>query len=155
MPRFLWTTESPCSGKLPSQGGLFRFDDLSDGFPEDRYGLVLAYEQSRSLVEYIVETYGTPGLLQLLNALKDGRTVDDAVQKSLGLSMGALERDWVSHLVRRSTWLIYVSNNLYEILFFFAALITIIGAAKITVQKAQKQNLPGKEEEEQEEDYFE
>ncbi len=43
-------------GEAALAGRLFRFDDLSAGFPGDRYGLVLAYEQSRSLVEYIVET---------------------------------------------------------------------------------------------------
>src|SRR5208337_5098915 len=113
-------------GEAALAGRLFRFDDLSAGFPGDRYGLALAYEQSRSLVEYIVEAYGTPGLLEVLNALKDGRTMDDAVQKHLGLTMGELERDWVSHVSKRSTWLIYVSNNLYEMLFFFASIITII-----------------------------
>jgi hypothetical protein len=116
-------------------GRIFRFADLSDHFPEDRFGLSLAYEQSKSLVEYIAETYGTPRLLQLLDRLKDGSTVDDAVEKSLGLTMGALERVWASHLNKSITWLIYVSNNLYEILFFLASLITVIAAAKIIVRR--------------------
>jgi hypothetical protein len=116
-------------------GRLLRFTDLSDHFPEDRYGLALAYEQSKSLVEYITEVYGTPRLLQLLGALKDGSTIDDAVERSLGLTMGALERVWVSHLDKHITWLIYVSNNLYEILFFFASLITVIAAAKIIIRR--------------------
>ncbi|MGD0232232.1 MAG: peptidase MA family metallohydrolase [Syntrophorhabdales bacterium] len=136
-------------------GRLFRFDDLSDSFPEDRHGLVLAYEQSRSLVEYIVETYGAPRLLQLLNALKDGSTMDDAVQKNLGLTMGELERNWASHLGKRSTWLIYVSNNLYEILFFFASLITVIAAAKIIARRLRVRISRKEEDEEQEKDYLE
>jgi hypothetical protein len=140
-------------GEAALAGRLFRFDDLSAGFPGDRYGLLLAYEQSRSLVEYIVETYGTQGLLKVLNALKDGRTVDDAVQKHLGLTLGELERNWASHLGKRSTWLIYVSNNLYEILFFFASLMTIIAAIKIIVRRLTGRTR--QEDEGQEKDYFE
>ena len=131
-------------------GRLFRFDDLSARFPEDRHGLVLAYEQSRNLVEYIVETYGVPRLLQLLNALKDGRSMDDAVQKSLGLPVGELERSWVSHLDKRSTWPIYISNNLYEMLFFFASLITIIAATKIIAKRLGNRVSQEKEEEHEE-----
>jgi hypothetical protein len=119
-------------------GRLLRFEDLSVYFPEDRYGLVLAYEQSRSFVEYIAETYGTPRLLQLLNALKDGSTMDDAVQKNLGLATGELERTWASHLSERVTWLIYLSDNLYEILFLFASLITIIAAVKIIARRLRR-----------------
>jgi hypothetical protein len=116
-------------------GRLFRFEDLSAHFPEDRYGLVLAYEQSKSLVEYIAETYGAPRLLQMLNALKDGTAMDDAVQENLGLAMGELERNWASHLSERITWLIYLSDNLYEILFLFASLITIIAAIKMIARR--------------------
>ncbi len=67
--------------------------------------------------------------------MKDGRSVDDAVQSSLGLTMGELERRWVSHLGKRITWLIYISNNLYEILFFFASPITIVAAIKIIARR--------------------
>lgn len=130
-------------------GRLFRFDDLSARFPEDRHGLVLAYEQSRSVVEYIVESYGTPRLLRLLNALEDGSSMDDAVQKDLGLTMGELERDWVSHLnKKRVTWPIYISKNLYEILFFFASLIAIIAAAKIIAGRLTRRVSRGEEDEE-------
>ena len=116
-------------------GRLLRFEDLSARFPGDRYGLVLAYEQSRSLVEYIAEKYGTSKLRRLLSTLENGGTIDDAVQNSLGLTMGALEGDWASHLSGRLGWLVYVSNNLYELLFFLAALITMAGVVRIIAKR--------------------
>jgi hypothetical protein len=129
-------------------GRLLRFDDLSVWFPEDRYSFMLAYEQSRSLVEYIVEVYGTSGLLRVLNALKAGNTLDDAMENSLGITMGELTGEWVSHLGRGPTWLIYLSTNLYEILFFFASLMVIIGAVRITVRRL-KRRLSHEEEDEE------
>jgi hypothetical protein len=129
-------------------GRLFRFADLSMRFPEDRYGLILAYEQSKSLVEYIAGTYGTPRLLQLLDALKDGGIMNEAIQNVLSLTMEELERRWISHVGRRITWLIYVSNNLYEILFVFASLITILGAAKIIVRRLRGRTVQDEEDEE-------
>ncbi len=121
-------------------GRLFRFDDLSARFPEDRYGLILAYEQSRSLVEYIADTYGTPNLLRLLSTLEKGNTIDDAAQKNLGLTMAALEGEWASHLGGRLGWLVYVSNNLYEILFFLASLITVVAVVRTIVRRVARRS---------------
>jgi hypothetical protein len=138
----------PVLGEAALTGRLSRFEDLSDRFPEDRYSLILAYEQSRSLVEYMAGTYGTPKLLQLLNALKNGSTMNGAMQNVLGLSLEELERRWISHLGQRVTWLIYVSNNLYEILFVFASLITILGAVRIIVGRLRGRTLWDEEDEE-------
>ena len=131
-------------------GELFRFRDLSDGFPEDPHGLTLAYEQSRSLVQYIAETYGTFRLQQVLTALEHGSTMDDAIHNNLGLSMRDLERVWVSLQTERLEWLVYLSNNLYEILFLFASLMTIIAVAKTIARKLTRRNRRGEDDEERE-----
>jgi hypothetical protein len=135
LAEILMDRRRPSIGEAALAGKLLRFDSLSARFPEDRYGLTLAYEQSRSLVEYIAENYGAPRLLLLLTALKDGSTMDDAVRGNLGLSFRELERRWASHLSQRVTWLIYISNNLYEILFLFASLMTVIAAVRIIVRR--------------------
>jgi hypothetical protein len=130
-------------------GRLVPLDDLSGGFPEDRNGLILAYEESRSFVEFIVEQYGTPRLLQILKELKNGRTVNDALYGSIGLTVAEAERRWVSHLNRRITWLLYISNNLYEILFLVAALMTIIASVKIVVRRLTVRKAQEREEEDE------
>ena len=116
-------------------GRVFRFDDLTFSFPEDRYGVALAYEQSKSFVEYMAATYGTPELVALLNLLKDGTAIDEAVHNTMGLPLAHIERNWLSHFGTRTAWLAYVSNNLYEILFLLAALLTVIGAVKIVTAR--------------------
>ena len=139
----------PVLSDVALAGKLLRFYNLSAHFPEDRHDLILAYEQSRSLIEYITATYGTPKLLQLLNVLKDGKSIDDAVQETLNVTIAELEQRWVSHLNEKITWLIYISDNLYEILFFFASLMTVIAAVKIIVRKLKGRRMSQEDEDEE------
>jgi len=136
----LMDAKRPDLGKVALSGKLFRFDNLSSAFPEDREGLIIAYEQSLDLVRYITAAYGTRGLDHILDSLKKGRTMEEAVQEGLGIGMTELEKRWLSHLDPKISWLIYVSNNLYEILFFFAAILTLLAAAKTIARKLRDRN---------------
>lgn len=104
-------------------------------FPMDERSLILAYEESRSFVEYIVGEYGSSRLLMVLADMKEGHPVDEAVQKNLSLSLFEIENHWRAHLKRKHTWFLYVSNNLYAILFFLAALVTVYGFFRLMKKK--------------------
>lgn len=108
---------------------------LTDQFPEDGELLLLAYEESKSLVEYLRDSYGDKGILKILEYLKAGDNVDEALQKSLSISLDELEARWLDHHKRWITWFSYLSDNLYEILFFIAALFTILGFIRILLKK--------------------
>jgi len=100
---------------------------LTKTFPRDKPSLVLAYEQSKSVVNYIDRQYGKGVMLDLLGHLKNGESMEAAALKSLGISTDELEKDWLSHLESTPRWLVYLADNLYGILFFVAALLTILG----------------------------
>jgi len=89
--------------------------------------LSLAYKQTKSMVNYIARQYGKKGILDLLGHLKNGVSTEAATMKSLGISTDELERNWLSHLERTPRWLVYLADNLYGILFFMAALLTVLG----------------------------
>ena len=57
----------------------------------------------------------------------NGDSVEIAVQKSLLISLDGLEKRWRSSLVRKTLWLSYISDNLYEMLFLLSAIIAICG----------------------------
>ena len=63
--------------------------------------------------------------LNILTHLKDGHAIDVAIQKSLSIPLDELERRWQSHLRKKTTWFTYLAANLYGILFFLGALITV------------------------------
>ena len=108
---------------------------LAKRFPQDRRSLLLAYEESKSLIEYIIREYDKDGILMVLAHLKDGDEVDEAILKGLLISFDELEERWYNHLKKRITWYTYLINHLYEILFSLAALILIYGFVKVLMKK--------------------
>jgi len=116
-------------------GRLIDLRDLSRSFPGEAQALSLAYEESKSIVEYINGEFGTSGLLKVLDHLRGGERIDTAVQKALSIPLDQLEERWHASLTTRITWFIYFSNNLYSILFFLAALALISGFVRFLIRK--------------------
>ena len=108
---------------------------LQKRFPRDRKSLILAYEESKSLVEYIISKHGNDGILMILKHLKDGDEPDVAILKSLSISIDELEKGWYTYHKKRISWFTYLTNNLYGILFFLSALILIYGFIRRLMQK--------------------
>ena len=106
-------------------------------FPMDDPSLILAYEESKNIIEYIVREYGKKRLLQMLAYLKEGDTINESAEKSLSMSITDLESKWHASLKRKYTWFTYLSNNLYTILFSFAALITLYGFVRLLKKKRE------------------
>jgi hypothetical protein len=104
-------------------------------FPIEEKSLILAYEQSKSIVEYVVSEFGSQKIIQILEYLKEGDSVNESIQKSLSISIFELEKNWHDHLKRKHTWFTYASNNLYTILFFLAAIITVYGFIRLLKKK--------------------
>ncbi|NCO67510.1 MAG: hypothetical protein GW873_03025 [Nitrospirae bacterium] len=121
-------TKATISDSTISIGDLIRF-------PRDEKSLLLAYEESKSIVEYIVSEYGKQGILQILEYLKEGHSIDDSIQKSLSVSTSELEIKWLVYLKRKHTWFSYLSYNIYTILFFLAAVITVYGFIRLLKKK--------------------
>ena len=109
--------------------------NLTKGFPTDRESLPLAYEESKSLVDYMVTEFGRTRMLSMLQYLKEGDGVDAAAMRGLGISMGELESRWHDHLRTKSSWFPYVTSNLAEILLFLAALLTIAAFLRLIITK--------------------
>jgi hypothetical protein len=116
-------------------GRLISIRDLADGFPADDKYLHLAYQQSRSIVNYIVKEFGPSGILQIMDHLKDNASINMAVLNALSVSMEDLEKDWHMYLRKKYTWFTYLSNHLYEILFSFAALALTYGFVRMLLRK--------------------
>ena len=108
---------------------------LKDSFPKDRKSLILAYEESKSLVEYIISKHGNNGILMILKHLEDDDEPDVAILKSLSISIDELEKGWYTYHNKRISWITYLTNNLYGILFFLSALILIYGFIKQLLKK--------------------
>jgi hypothetical protein len=127
-------------------GQTYRLAQLAKRFPGDRSSLMLAYEQSKSVVTYIDRQYGKQAILTILGDLRNGESLETAIFQSLALSVNQLEEKWLDHLERTPRWLVFFANNLYGILFFFAAILTICG---FFLRLARKRRWEDEEEEDQ------
>lgn len=101
--------------------------DISVHFPSSSNLFILSYEESRSIVEYIDNNFGTDKLLLILNKLHEDNDIEEAIFVSLSIDINELENEWHKYLQRKYTWLSYLTNNLYWIIFFVGAIITVIG----------------------------
>jgi len=104
-------------------------------FPSDERSLILAYEESKSIVEYIVRNYERKGILHVLGHLKEGDSVKESIQKGLSVPFPDLEKRWYVYLKREHTWFSYLSDNLYTILFSLAAVVTVYGFIRLLQKK--------------------
>ena len=108
-------------------GRIIPLKKLTDNFPRDGAALILAYEQSKSLINYVDRQYGYNAIMEILAFLKNGETVESALINSLAISHRQLEKEWLNHLERTPRWLVFIASHIYAIIFFLAAVLTVLG----------------------------
>jgi hypothetical protein len=82
-----------------------RLERLEQRFPRRRALLMLAYEQSKSVIFFMDRQYGR------------------------------LESEWLNHIERTPRWLVFFANNIYGILFFLTAVLSIVGFVRMILRK--------------------
>jgi hypothetical protein len=107
------------------------FYRLAHSFPADRSRFALAYEESRSMIEFIDNEYGEEALRSIIMRLSKGETFSEAVSNELSITFAELETIWLKDIDIRYTWIGYISNNIYWILFVFAGIIVVIGFIRL------------------------
>ncbi len=117
------------------RGVFIPFDSLAHGFPSNNDGLMLAYEESKSFLTYIISTNGREGVLSILNHMKNGDAVEQAFSKALSISLYELELEWRDSLSQGTRWFLNLSYYLYEIIFGLLALLSIFAFIKIILKK--------------------
>jgi hypothetical protein len=108
---------------------------LAESFPRDEESLYLAYEASKSMVAYMIEKFGMEGMIRILDRIKQGEEWETAISLALSIPFVELQKNWREDLKKKLTWYTYLINNLYEILFFLAALAALIGFVRAYLKK--------------------
>ena len=131
--------EGPAISRIEMARSLIPLNRLAVSFPRDRQSLFLAYEESRSFVEFVTSHYGAESILKILRCLKEGDSIDSAFRKSLPKSFEEVQSEWIDDMQSRSEWLIWMTQNFYEIIFFSMAVLTVFAAIRLRgrVRKAR------------------
>lgn len=73
---------------------LLPISELCGPFPQDASRALLAYAESASFTRYLHDTYGTSGLLTLIQAYSDGLDCEQGVARAFGSSLSQLDLLW-------------------------------------------------------------
>jgi hypothetical protein len=116
-------------------GNFIPFESLNAGFPKSEQARILAYEQSKSFITYLVRHFGEDKLPELLDQMARGEIAQEAFHKVYGISLHETEKSWQESLRKDLAWITYLSTHLYELLFIAGALLTVIGFLKLIRKK--------------------
>ncbi|MEJ2182713.1 MAG: peptidase MA family metallohydrolase [Nitrospirota bacterium] len=100
-------------------------------FPLDREGILLAYAESRSVVEFVAAEWGREGVLSVLEEMRRGHTPGEAARAALGVGLDDIEKQWRESLRGRSLWLAWLRRHFTELLFVMAALLAVAGFGRV------------------------
>jgi hypothetical protein len=81
-----------------------------------------------------------------LEHLKEGSPIDQAFLQAFPKSLPSVQEEWLEGLGSRRVWLLWMSEYLYEILFVFGALLTVLAFIRVMIRKRNYD--PGEEDEE-------
>ncbi|MBW1841994.1 MAG: hypothetical protein JRI75_09405 [Deltaproteobacteria bacterium] len=109
--------------------------ELHREFPADERSRLLAYEESKSFVTYLVDRFGRERFIDALNHMKEGNTAGAAIQSAFSIPVENLEKEWHHSLKSKLTWFTFLSYNLYEILFVLMAVITVLAFIRLYFRK--------------------
>lgn len=122
---------------------------LAHDFPDDRRSLMIAYETSRSFVDYVSSKYGREGLLAVLNRLAAGDDPERAFNTALSVPLSTLEKDWRASLKGSDVWFAWLGRYFDEVLFAVMALLAVAGAIRLALRRRRRY---GEDEEDDPED---
>ena len=63
-------------------------------FPGDPKLTLVAYGQSRSVINYLIDNFGETGMNVLLTNISKGKTIDEALINAYGYDLDTLDSDW-------------------------------------------------------------
>ncbi len=102
-------------------------DSLILGWPVEAADAELAYLLSASAVSYLAERGGERGFAALLAAWREEGTLDAAIRRVYGMTLGQFETEWGRMVRRRYGWLLILSQVTLFWLFLAVLLIALFG----------------------------
>ena len=84
----------PFFARAVANDELMTLRTLSSPFPGDPLQANLAYGQSGEVVRYIINTYGSDAMSELLDVFSEGALYDEALQEAIGLDTDHLDNEF-------------------------------------------------------------
>ncbi len=133
----IYNLRQPALNQAVIGGNFIPFETLVSGFPGSEQDRILAYEQSKSFITYLVRHFGEDKLFELLDRMARKESIEKAFNAVYRTRLDQMEISWQESIRKNLTWFTYLSNHLYELLFVAGALLTVIGFFRLIWKKHQ------------------
>ncbi len=121
-----WTAESDLALVRAAHSHL-PLSELERGFPEGLTDLQLAYAESASFVDYLIDQHGLAAVQKLIRLCGSGTAFEAAFQQTLG-ERGLAESGWLDGIKLRYTWIPVVTGS--GTLFAAIAVLCVVAYAR-------------------------
>lgn len=103
---------------------IFPLSLLNDEFPKSSPSAQLAYAQSGSIVNFMVDRYGFDMIRQCLYFIRKGKRFEEALLLSSGAEIEWIENLWLRHIKKHYKWMSLISSwiVLWSFVLFIASL---------------------------------
>lgn len=109
-----------------ANGSTISFSQLCTSVPLDGRQAVLAYVQSRSLLDYIQDEYGNIAISEMVSVLADGADCESVTNRVLALSLAQLNRNWLDTLSPQQTAAQFLRSSGIWILLLLAGFVLMV-----------------------------
>lgn len=132
-------------GTSAQNGELIPFENLCVSFPKDASGAFLAYAQSNSFVQFIIQSSGINNLRTLINQYAAGLGCVDGVEAALGSPLSEFELRWKLEALNLQQNRL-VLGNLMPYLLLFGLVFGAAAAGILLISRSTKPSLPTRSE---------
>lgn len=91
-------------------GELLPLSSLDSGFPYQESQARLAYLQSLTAIEFMMDSWGEKGIIKLIETIKETDNFDLAIKLAWGINRKRFDDQWRSFVTRKYNWGMIVSN---------------------------------------------
>ncbi len=130
----------PVSLRAIGRGSALKLADLDSTFRARSRQSSLAYAQSASLVNFLVDEHGEQVIVVLLVALRRTRDFDAALGEATGLRLEELEAEWRGSIGKRWRWHLLFQSPVLP--FTLMLLLFLVGLARYILQRRRRQEMP-------------
>jgi len=128
-------------GHATDLDSLLPMSTLCSGFPREASNALLAYAQADSFTRYLYNSYGSPGLQDLVQAYTTGLDCEHGAKTALGKTLTQLERQWRSESLGEDLTRAAI-NNLIP---WFVLILVVLGVPiSMGIQKMRQASAAGK-----------
>ena len=119
-----WKTATPLSKAITTRS-LIPLADIDYVLQYHQAKADLAYQQSYSAVEYLLQTYDIDAVRQIFAGLKAGSSLDACFISATGSSYSAFEMEWQDFVRKTHRWMWFYELDQYVWIFIFGLLLLV------------------------------